>query len=125
MVLLMKEKGLAEFKCYHNFRKSNSISSKNLHYKMVIRVRNDSAFRKYQKEMRCKPDLWPLYRGFFVDINLFKASKEKAAEMAKASIDVGKGDKNSDDIAGKKGLADEDANLMIKLKFHPYTVCLF
>ncbi|KAK9079407.1 hypothetical protein SSX86_001078 [Deinandra increscens subsp. villosa] len=126
MVRLMKEKRFpAAFKCYHNFRKINSISSENLHYKMVIHVHSDSTFRRYQKEMRYKPDLWPLYRGFFVEINLFKASKEKAAEMAKTSIDVGKIDRNSDDIYGKKGLADEDANLMIKLKFLTYKLRTF
>ncbi|KAM0008902.1 putative tRNA ligase 1 [Helianthus debilis subsp. tardiflorus] len=126
MVRLMKEKRFpAAFKCYHNFRKINSMSSDNLHYKMVIHVHSDSTFRRYQKEMRYKPDLWPLYRGFFVEINLFKASKEKAAEMAKTSIDVGINNKNSDDISGKKGLADEDANLMIKLKFLTYKLRTF
>ncbi|KAI3687795.1 hypothetical protein L1987_81498 [Smallanthus sonchifolius] len=126
MVRLMKEKRFpAAFKCYHNFRKINSISSDNLYYKMVIHVHSDSTFRRYQKEMRYKPDLWPLYRGFFVEINMFKASKEKAAEMAKTSVDVGKNDKNSDDISGKKGLADEDANLMIKLKFLTYKLRTF
>ncbi|XP_076937980.1 tRNA ligase 1-like [Bidens hawaiensis] len=126
IVRLMKEKRFpAAFKCYHNFRKINSISNDNLHYKMVIHVHSDSTFRRYQKEMRYKPDLWPLYRGFFVEINLFKASEEKAAEMAKTSIDVGKIDKNNDDISGKKGLADEDANLMIKLKFLTYKLRTF
>ncbi|KAK1429516.1 hypothetical protein QVD17_11725 [Tagetes erecta] len=126
MVRLMKEKRFpAAFKCYHNFRKANSISSDNLHYKMVIHVHSDSTFRRYHKEMRYQPDLWPLYRGFFVDINLFKASKEKAAEMAKTSIDAGKTDKDSNDISGKRGLADEDANLMIKLKFLTYKLRTF
>ncbi|KAD4384472.1 hypothetical protein E3N88_24640 [Mikania micrantha] len=126
MVRLMREKRFpAAFKCYHNFRKANSISSDNLHYKMVIHVHSDSAFRRYQKEMRYKPDLWPLYRGFFVEINLFKASKEKAAEMAKTSIDIGRTDKDSNDLSGKKGLADEDANLMIKLKFLTYKLRTF
>lgn len=49
----MKEKRFpAAFKCYHNFHKVNSISSDNLHYKMVIHVHSDSTFRRYQKEMR-------------------------------------------------------------------------
>lgn len=64
-----------------------------------------------------------VFVGFFVEINLFKASKEKAAEMAKTSIDAGITDKFSKDISGKGGLADEDANLMIKLKFLTYKVC--
>ncbi|KAJ9546068.1 hypothetical protein OSB04_025775 [Centaurea solstitialis] len=126
MVRLMKEKRFpAAFKCYHNFHKINSISDDNLHYKMVIHVHSDSAFRRYQKEMRYKPDLWPLYRGFFVDINLFKASKEKAQEIARISADVGKNDKDTDDTSRKSGLADEDANLMIKLKFLTYKLRTF
>ncbi|KAJ6300169.1 hypothetical protein OIU76_021043, partial [Salix suchowensis] len=115
MIRLMRERRLpVAFKCYHNFHKISSVSVDNLFYKMVIHVHSDSAFRRYQKEMRSKPGLWPLYRGFFVDINLFKANKEKAAEIAKNNIggivnDRAKGD-----------LADDDANLMIKLKFLTY-----
>ncbi|CAI9265467.1 unnamed protein product [Lactuca saligna] len=68
MVRLMKEKRFpAAFKCYYNFHKINSISSDNLHYKMVIHVHSDSTFRRYQKEMRFKPDLWPLYRVMTYD----------------------------------------------------------
>lgn len=53
MVRLMKEKRFpAAFKCYYNYHKINSISSDDLHYKMVIHVHSDSAFRRYQKEMR-------------------------------------------------------------------------
>lgn len=126
MVRLMKEKRLpAAFKCYHNFHKINLISDENLHYKMVIHVHSDSAFRRYQKEMRFKPDLWPLYRGFFVEINLFKASKEKAAEISKNTPDVGKIYKDGDETSSKNDLADEDANLMIKLKFLTYKLRTF
>jgi hypothetical protein len=56
--------------------------------------------------------------GFFVDINLFKANKERAAEIAKNNNIDG----NVNDRA-KDGLADDDANLMIKLKFLTYKVC--
>lgn len=63
------------------------------------------------------------FPGFFVDINLFKANKEKAAEMAKNSNDVVENVNNSDGTSRKDGLADEDANLMIKLKFLTYKVC--
>lgn len=62
----------------------------------------------------------PFLSGFFIDINLFKANKEKAAELGKnrtSSIDGG-----SSAASGKDGLADEDANLMIKLKFLTYKV---
>ncbi|KAJ6864856.1 hypothetical protein NC651_035430 [Populus alba x Populus x berolinensis] len=121
MIRLMRERRLpAAFKCYHNFHKIGSVSVDNLFYKLVIHVHSDSAFRRYQKEMRNKPGLWPLYRGFFVDINLFKANKERAAEIAKNN----KIDGNVNDRA-KDGLADDDANLMIKLKFLTYKLRTF
>ncbi|KAL3518340.1 hypothetical protein ACH5RR_020929 [Cinchona calisaya] len=125
MIHLMREKRYpAAFKLYHNYQKINSVSSENLHFKMVIHVHSDSAFRRYQKEMRNKPGLWPLYRGFFVDLNLFKAEKEKAAEITETVNVV----KNVDDDNGtftKDSLADEDANLMIKLKFLTYKLRTF
>lgn len=121
MIRLMRERRLpAAFKCYHNFHKISSVSVDNLFYKLVIHVHSDSAFRRYQKEMRNKPGLWPLYRGFFVDINLFKANKERAAEIAKNNNIDG----NVNDRA-KDGLADDDANLMIKLKFLAYKLRTF
>ncbi|BBH04923.1 RNAligase [Prunus dulcis] len=124
MIRLMKEKRYpAAFKCYYNYHKIDSISSDNLFYKMVVHVHSDSAFRRYQKEMRSKPGLWPLYRGFFVDINLFKASKERAAEIAKDKSSIV--EDVSSDMPGKYGLADEDANLMIKLKFLTYKLRTF
>ncbi|KAM1654078.1 hypothetical protein ACFX2K_006517 [Malus domestica] len=124
MIRLMKEKRFpAAFKCYHDYHKIDSISNDNLFYKMVIHVHSDSAFRRYQKEMRSKPGLWPLYRGFFVDINLFKASKERAAEIAKGKSSIVEDGNNG--MPGKYGLADEDANLMIKLKFLTYKLRTF
>ncbi|KAE9463480.1 hypothetical protein C3L33_04628, partial [Rhododendron williamsianum] len=126
MFRLMRERHFsAAFKCYHNFHKVGSASTDDLYFKMVIHVHNDSVFRRYQKEMRNKPGLWPLYRGFFVDINLFKANKEKVAEMAKNSNDLVENVNNSDGTSRKDGLADEDANLMIKLKFLTYKLRTF
>lgn len=53
MVRLMREKRYpAAFKCYHNFHKVDSTTNDSLHFKMVIHVHSDSAFRRYQKEMR-------------------------------------------------------------------------
>ncbi|PRQ36277.1 putative 2',3'-cyclic-nucleotide 3'-phosphodiesterase [Rosa chinensis] len=125
VVCLMREKRLpAAFKCYQNYHKHDSMSSDNVFYKMVIHVRSDSAFQRYQKEMKSKPGLWPLYRGFFVDINLFKANKERAAEIAKNKgtvVDINGGC----GMSGKHGLAEEDANLMIKLKFLTYKLRTF
>lgn len=125
MIRLMREKRYpAAFKLYHNYQKINSVSSDNLHFKMVIHVHSDSAFRRYQKEMRNKPGLWPLYRGFFVDLNLFKADKEKAAEIAGMENDAKKVDENNGTLT-KDSLADEDANLMFKLKFLTYKLRTF
>ncbi|XP_030506029.2 tRNA ligase 1 [Cannabis sativa] len=112
----------AAFKCYHNYHKVDSVSTDNLFYKIVIHVHSDSTFRRYQKEMRCRPGLWPLYRGFFVDINLFKANKERAAELSKKSAIV---ENASSSASEKDGLADEDANLMIKMKFLTYKLRTF
>ncbi|KAM7280906.1 hypothetical protein ACFE04_008040 [Oxalis oulophora] len=119
MVRLMKDKRFpAAFKCYHNFHKVDSVSRDNIFYKMVIHVHSDSVFRRYQQEMRDKPELWPLYRGFFVDINLFK-TKEKPAELSKNCL-------NTNGNGGEKeGLADDDANLMIKMKFLTYKIRTF
>ncbi|XP_073019695.1 tRNA ligase 1-like isoform X5 [Primulina eburnea] len=124
MFVIMK-KSAVDFKCYHNFHKVNSVSSNNLHFKMVIHVRCDSAFRFYQEKMRCETGLWPLYRGFFVDLNLFKVDKERLAEFSKennAMVEIG-GDTNG--ASTKYGLADEDACLMIKLKFLTYKIRTF
>uniref|UniRef100_A0A5B6ZRT4 tRNA ligase phosphodiesterase domain-containing protein n=2 Tax=Davidia involucrata TaxID=16924 RepID=A0A5B6ZRT4_DAVIN len=126
MIRLMREKRYpAAFKCYYNFHKIDSISSDNLYFKMVIHVHSDSTFRRYHKEMRYKPGLWPLYRGFFVDVNLFKANREKAAEIAKNSNDIVENVNSNNATSGKDGLADEDANLMIKLKFLTYKLRTF
>ncbi|KAJ9178168.1 hypothetical protein P3X46_010077 [Hevea brasiliensis] len=126
MVRLLRERRFpAAFKCYHNFQKIDSVSSDNLFYKMVIHVHSDSGFRRYQKEMRHKPGLWPLYRGFFVDINLFKANKERAAEIAKNNNNMEETINGNDAVSAKDGIADEDANLMIKLKFLTYKLRTF
>ncbi|KAK1357380.1 putative 2',3'-cyclic-nucleotide 3'-phosphodiesterase [Heracleum sosnowskyi] len=125
MIRLMKEKRFpAAFKCYYNFHKTELVSSDNLQFKMVIHVRSDSAFRRYQNEMRHNPGLWPLYRGFFVDLNLFKATKDKVSEFAKDCVDL-TNNVNDSNKSGKGGLADEDANLMIKMKFLTYKLRTF
>lgn len=121
LVRLVREKRYpAAFKCYHNFQKVDAISNDDLFYKMVIHVHSDSTFRRYQKEMRNRPGLWPLYRGFFVDINLFKADKEKVAEISKNSVNE-RGSSGTE----KDDFADEDANLMVKLKFLTYKLRTF
>ncbi|KAF6134722.1 hypothetical protein GIB67_002123 [Kingdonia uniflora] len=128
VVRLMREKRFpAAFKSYHNFHKTPALSSDDLHFKMVVHVHSDSGFRRYQKEMRQNPGLWPLYRGFFVDINLFRANMERAAKFAKDSSELVKNVHCSSRTSksGTEGLADEDANLMIKLKFLIYKIRTF
>ncbi|XP_010253547.1 PREDICTED: uncharacterized protein LOC104594775 [Nelumbo nucifera] len=128
MIHMMKSKHYpAAFKCYCNFHKLDFMADDNLHFKMVIHVHSDSAFRRYQKEMRYNQGLWPLYRGFFVDINLFKVNKEKAAEFAKDSNMLVRninGNYNRS-TSGAYGLDNEDGNLMIKLKFLTYKLRTF
>lgn len=127
MIRLMRQRHFpAAFKCYHNYHKIDSLSSDNLYFKMVIHVHSDSVFRRYQQEMRRNQGLWPLYRGFFVDVNVFKANKEKSAELAKDSSSLLKNvSGTSDSSSSTDGLADEDANLMVKLKFLTYKLRTF
>uniref|UniRef100_A0A1D1ZEG4 Glutamate-ammonia-ligase adenylyltransferase n=2 Tax=Anthurium amnicola TaxID=1678845 RepID=A0A1D1ZEG4_9ARAE len=129
MVRLMRQRHFpAAFKCYHNFHKINCLATDNLDFKMVIHVHSDSVFRRYQQEMRHNRGLWPLYRGFFVDINMFKVSKEKASELTKDSNFLLKninGTSSNGTTAVTDSLADEDSNLMIKLKFLTYKLRTF
>lgn len=60
--------------------------------------------------------------GFFVDINLFKANKERAAEIASGSQNMVENINENGSTNSKDDLADDDANLMIKLKFLTYKV---
>jgi hypothetical protein len=64
--------------------------------------------------------------GFFIDVNLFKTNDKKAADLSKDGDTLlrhinGAFDSNSSDV---DGLADEDSNLMVKLKFLAYKVLL-
>lgn len=128
MIRLMKQRHFpAAFKCYWDFQKVDSLSNDNLYYKMAIHVHSDSVFKRYQQEMRRNQGLWPLYRGFFVDINLFKANNKKAAELSKDSNTLLKNIDGSLDSSSstKDDLADEDSNLMVKLKFLTYKIRTF
>ena len=62
------------------------------------------------------------FPGFFVDINLFKANKERATEISKNNDNMVGMESSS---SGVDDLADEDSNLMVKLKFLTYKVCIF
>ncbi|CAK7342904.1 unnamed protein product [Dovyalis caffra] len=140
MICLMRERRFpAAFKCYHNFHKIGSVSTDNLFYKLVIHVLRDSGFQRYQKEMRHKPELWPLYRGKTLEscaqgqsnfsvhskISYEQANKERAAEIAKNNNNIVGNVNDSGGRPTKDGLADDDANLMIKLKFLTYKLRTF
>ncbi|KAL4189279.1 hypothetical protein AMTRI_Chr08g206200 [Amborella trichopoda] len=128
MIRLMRQKHFpAAFKCYRNFHKTVASPKENATFKMVIHVHSDSGFRRYQKEMRNNPGLWPLYRGFFVDVNLFKVGNESAADSVNYSGLLFKetNERTGTNASGTDGLADEDANLMIKLKFLTYKLRTF
>ncbi|XP_078442173.1 RNAligase [Wolffia australiana] len=123
MISLMRQRHFqVAFKCYYNFHKIDSLSADNLDFKMVIHVHSDSVFRRYQQEMRRNPGLWPLYRGFFVDVNIFKG-KESTSELD--SNDGSSPDKTCSGSVMSESLADEDTNLMIKLKFLTYKIRTF
>lgn len=62
--------------------------------------------------------------GFFVDLNLFKVNKERLTEFSKENNGVVETGGDTNGASAKYGLADEDANLMIKLKFLTYKVWL-
>ncbi|PPS02114.1 hypothetical protein GOBAR_AA18539 [Gossypium barbadense] len=63
--------------------------------------------------------------SFFVDVNLFKANKERAAGIAKSNNDIVGHVNNGSSTSTMDGLANEDANLMIKLKFLTYKLRTF
>ena len=80
----------------------------------------------FKYERRCVLLTCIPWLGFFVDVNLFKANNKKAAELAKDGDALLKNingalDSNSSAV---DGLADEDSNLMVKLKFLTYKVLL-
>ncbi|CAN7096974.1 unnamed protein product [Brassica rapa subsp. narinosa] len=78
-----------------------------------------------EKRMRHTPGLWPLYRGFFVDINLFKSNKGRDPIALKSNDNAVKDASENSGQQGKDGLADNVANLMIKLKFLTYKLRTF
>ncbi|KAL5198823.1 hypothetical protein ABZP36_002335 [Zizania latifolia] len=128
MIHVMKQRHFpVAFKCYWNYHKIDSLSNDNLYYKMVIHVHSDSVFRRYQQEMRKNQGLWPLYRGFFVDVNLLKVNNMKSSVLSK-DIDFSLKNINGalgSNLSAKDGLADEDSNLMVKLKFLTYKLRTF
>jgi len=120
MISLMKNIGFfpAAFKCYWIGHNSDSSKDDNRCYRIHIDVHNESNFRRYQQQIGRSHGLWPPYRGFFVDINLFTGNNGRTAELPK--VDVLQKSINStlgSNSLAETGLADEDSNLMLKLNF--------
>nr|CAB3452233.1 unnamed protein product [Digitaria exilis] len=89
----------------------------------------DYATKKLQEMIRLMKErhFSAAFKCFFVDVNLFKATNKKAAELAKDGDTLLKNingalDSNSSAV---DGLADEDSNLMVKLKFLTYKLRTF
>eukprot|EP00249_Psilotum_nudum_P024453 c29187_g1_i1 orf=271-3738(-) len=99
-----------------------------IQFKMIIHVLADSVFRKYQSEMRHNSGLWPLYRGYFVEVSLFDnlvqaSTRIRASDQTSLAKEFQNGlqlNNVEDDV-----LADEAANLMLKLKFLTYKLRTF
>lgn len=99
-----------------------------IHFKLTLHVLNDSVFRRYQKEMRDNPGLWPLYRGFFVDVCLSDTQNQvssKASSSAISSLSEEFHKNLSLSNVEDDALADEAENLMLKLKFLTYKLRTF
>ncbi|KAH7444044.1 hypothetical protein KP509_02G061700 [Ceratopteris richardii] len=92
------------------------------HFRMTVHVLDDYVFRKYQIEMKRNPDLWPLYRGFFVDVYIMHGDRRPESVVSLT-------DRISESLQisheRDNGSADEVENLMVKLKFLPYKIRTF
>ncbi|MCO5574341.1 hypothetical protein L7F22_028124 [Adiantum nelumboides] len=91
-------------------------------YRMTVHVLDDFVFRKYQTEMRRNSELWPLYRGFFMDVYLMHGNQDKNLVSA-LSDKFSKSMQINEERSNR--LADESENLMLKLKFLPYKIRTF
>lgn len=120
MLAVLKDRNFrVHYPCY---LKSFDPKLQKTQYKMTVHVLDDYVFRKYQIEMRRNPELWPLYRGFFMDVHLINDRQEKGLMTHLA-------DKSGKDVHTNRGkavmLANESENLMVKLKFLPYKIRTF
>ncbi|KAL0732469.1 hypothetical protein Bca4012_008678 [Brassica carinata] len=82
---------------------------------LVARIVSSGSARDMENVLRDHPPP-PFDGGFFVDINLFKSNKGRDLMALKSNDNVVKDASENSGQQGKDGLADDDANLMIKLK---------
>ncbi|KAI5080907.1 hypothetical protein GOP47_0004090 [Adiantum capillus-veneris] len=87
-----------------------------VHFRLTIHILSDMVFRNYQKELRRSPGLWPLYRGFFVDVSLFDDTDHHERSQSGNEHEV---------YVEDDALADEAQNQMLKLKFLTYKLRTF
>ncbi|KAL3700604.1 hypothetical protein R1sor_018626 [Riccia sorocarpa] len=120
------------FKCRSNaHRKTSGAENPDLiSFRMTIHVLSDSAFRRYQNEMRKQPGLWPLYRGFFVDIELSPAALGGGVAAANETVENSADSSSHLNTPSKVGteqgtMFDDTEHLMLKLKFLPYKLRTF
>ncbi|KAM0897276.1 hypothetical protein ACQ4PT_022646 [Festuca glaucescens] len=87
----------------------------------------DYATKKLQEMIRLMKQMKEMKPSFFIDVNLFKANNMKTTELSKDSNILLSSIEGSLDSSSsvKDGLADEDSNLMVKLKFLPYKIRTF
>ncbi|RDY09341.1 tRNA ligase 1, partial [Mucuna pruriens] len=101
MVRLMREKRFpAAFKCYHNFHKVDAMSKPFQCFMSNTSLALSGLNQDY---------------GHYIEAN-----KENAAEFSKNSVN-----ETGNSSSGKDDFADEDANLMVKLKFLTYKLRTF
>ncbi|CAM6083091.1 unnamed protein product [Calypogeia fissa] len=114
------------FKCRANsHRKQGVVDDEDLKsFRMTIHVLSDSAFRRYQSEIRKQPGLWPLYRGFFVDVDLFH-SKDNLSAATGDGLEEKLAELSVDEQKSQANTLNDTENLMLKLKFLPYKLRTF
>lgn len=125
--VIHKSKLPVRFKC-HKITSSQSTNDQDnivSQFKMTVHVLSDSAFRRYQKEMSKHASLWPLYRGFFVDVRVLNASTAPAIIDKKSLTDGSDEETRGFGECGQDDSVDETQNLMLKLKFLPYKIRTF
>uniref|UniRef100_A0A7I4CXU8 tRNA ligase phosphodiesterase domain-containing protein n=1 Tax=Physcomitrium patens TaxID=3218 RepID=A0A7I4CXU8_PHYPA len=125
--VIRKSKLPVRFKC-HTIKSSQSTDDQDQvisHFKMIVHVLSDSAFRRYQREMRKHAHLWPLYRGFFVDVCVLTGSNAPEVMNMKSLADDSDQETSGFGESEQSDSVDETENLMLKMKFLPYKIRTF
>eukprot|EP00850_Spirogloea_muscicola_P023083 SM000327S12487 [mRNA] locus=s327:71351:78507:- [translate_table: standard] len=94
---------------------------------LSVHVFHDSTFQRYQRLLRMQPGLWPLYRGFFVEVFVFSAlHKEHGGFQEQQPGHLIQTKLSHLQLQGQdKSQATEEEVLMLKMKFLPYKLRTF